>query len=296
MTFNKHFLSILLPFFVYAGRTELDEILAVLPHPGGDIIILASDLDMTFDGTSRTFRDVILDGLMELKARDIGIKASASMIDTMMASIQKKYNLSKNQLIDLFEAQGLSLDEARDLLKRRRMIDDLLGVMLHVDEPSKEQIEKYYEEHPDSVEASYVIRLAFVPESDLTLREVEAITASGKAPQTIMWDPSETYHLNELTNAQKFVTTMKPGEIRLMAMIDGGYDLVQLVSITPEQIKPLDEERVGRELRQELFIQALQSLHKTLLEKAKIRFCKPGLSLEDILEEKENKAGSLKVP
>lgn len=267
-----------------AGRTELDEILAVLPHPTRDIIILASDLDMTFDGTSRTFRDVVLDGLMVLKAMDIGIKASESAIDGMMASIQKRYGLNKAQLTELFEAQGLSLDEARELLKRRRMIDDLLGVVLHIDEPSRDDMQKYYDQHPDVIEASYVVRLAFIPEADMSLAEVEKMIASGKIPPSVTWDESETYRLSELTDAQKFVTTMEPGDIRLMAMVDGGYDIVQLVQIIPEQVKPLDEEIVGRSLRQELFMQALEGFQKTLLDKAKIRFCRPGLSLDKVPE------------
>src|SRR5438045_1554265 len=194
-----------------AARTDLDEILAVLPHPGGDILILASDLQMTFDGTTRTFREVVLDGLMELKARDIGIKTSSAMLESMMASIQKKYNLSQSQLVELFEAQGLTLEEARELLKRRRMIDDLLGGVMHVDEPSTDAIQAYYKEHPDVIEASYSVRLAFVPDTDMTLQEIEAMIKTGVVDEKILWDDNETYRASDLVEAQRFVTTMKPG-------------------------------------------------------------------------------------
>lgn len=265
---------------MHAGRTDLDEILAVLPHPSGDILILASDLQMTFDGTTRTFRDVALDGLMELKARDLGIKIVSSVVESMMASIQKKYNLSQSQLVELFEAQGLTMEEARETLKRRKMIDDLLGGVMRVDEPSTEDIQRHYAEHPDMLEASYTIRLAFVPESDMTLETLEKMIASGEPHESIVWDTSETYRATDLVESQRFITTMKSGEMRLMAMVDGGYDLIQLVSIVPEEIAPLDEEKVSRVVRQDLFLKALHDFQDKLVEKAKVRYCRPGLSLE----------------
>jgi hypothetical protein len=279
-------LAVLLCNTAYSGRTELDEILAVLPHPAGDILILASDLQMTFDGTTRTFREVVLDGLMELKARDIGIKTSEAMLESMMASIQKKYSLTQSQLIELFEAQGLTLEEARELLKRRKMIDDLLGGVMHVDEPSTNAIEEYYKSHPDIIEATYCVRLAFVPESDMTLQELESMIKSGSIDEKIIWDEHETYRASDLSETQRFVTTMQPNEVRIMAMVDGGYDLAQLVSINPEQIAPLDEEKISRVLRQEIFLNALREFQEKLIEKAKIRFCRSGLSL-DVTSEKE---------
>jgi len=264
-----------------AAAPELvDEIVAKLPHADGDILIYASDR-RDIEGRARTLLDVILDGVMEVKARD-HLKQlmlpSEVTPENIIKTLEKRYNITREQLFEIFEQQGYATEEIADLLKRRHFVDALISSSVHGEEPSKEAISAYYQKDPDYEMATYTVQLASIPTDEMTQAELDELLATGKEVRPVRWQAPETYQDADLHESQEFIRTMAVGSVQLMGEIEGSYDLVKLVNKVDRVAKPLDEALLmqrSMQLRQKLFNEELRKFQKKLLEKAKIIFCRP---------------------
>jgi len=275
---------------VQAAPTIIDGIEVVLPHAGGDILILSSDLEMSLDGAQRTLRDVVVDGKMVLKARDLGIAIPDSALDGMLFQMQKRYGMSPDQFAKMFEQQGYGYEEARELLRRRKMVDEVMSVLIRVEEPSKDEIEQYYTEHPEYTAASYTVRLGTLEANDRSDAQVKSLLKKKKIADEIMWGEEATYPEDELVGRQRMVLTMKIGEIQVMDHEGDVYDVVQLVAKKEAELVPFDEVSVGVQLRQERFLAAIEKLHDELIAEGRVRFCRPELSMDDLRLKRDDSA------
>lgn len=267
-----------------AGRSLLDKIIAILPHKDGDILILSSDLSLSLDGSDRNLHDVVVEGLLVLKARDLGVIPTKAMIETMINSIQKKHNLTLEELSELFERQGLSLEEGQEQLKRRRMIEEVISILVRVEEPTKEEIEEYYKAHITYSPITYTVQLASVPKDSLTKKELATMLRTGKPHKNITWDQQEPVSEPMLSDEQKFVTAMKVGEIVLMRETDEGYELVRLFAKTPSKALPLDEVEISMALREQRGQEMMEKLQRELLNESTIRWLDPEMSTQKLLD------------
>lgn len=267
----------LLPSLLSAGTMTVDEILAILPHADGNILIYASDL-RDIDGRARTFREVVIDGLMELKARDLKMATAEATPEEMVSTICKRYGITRDQLYQVFEDQGYIAEEIPEVLKRRHLIDSLMGAMIRTEEPSKDEITAFYEANPSHTPARYTIQLATVSTSALSRDDLDSMIKTGKELGNINWNDAETYADDELSEEQAFVRTMKVGDLYLMSESEGSYDIIKLIAKQEKQMIPLSEgliERISMQLRQKKFMGELKKFQDNLLSKARISFCNP---------------------
>lgn len=258
---------------MYAGKTLIDSIIAVLPHKDGDILICASDLQSPLDRKKHTLREAIIDGLLVVEARNLGIIPTKTMVDGIIANIQKRLKITPDQLEEMFAEQGLTTEEARDMLKRRRMVEEVVNMMVRVDDPSKEEIAEYHAAHIKMSPATYVVQPGFVRSDAITKKELTSMLRTGKSHAAVEWYDAEPILDSALSEEQAFVRKMKAGEIRLLGDADGGYELVRVTEILPASEMPMDETEISLILREQKFVEGVKAYHASLLERAVIRWC-----------------------
>jgi len=278
-----YFIYLCISYGCIAKRVVVDEVLAIVPHMGGDRIILASDMLMHYGtGEQKTFRDIVLEELMVVHSRDLGISIPDPAIDSMIAMIQKRSGINREQLTEMFESQGMTWQEGREMLRNRRMIEEMLSIIIRPPEPTKEEIRRYYGEHAPQLPAEYTVRLGFIPADVMSSDEVYAMVKSGVPAAVIQWDRDQSYRDNQLTAQQQFIRSMELGAMYIMDENADGYDLVQLVSKKDAAPIPFDEAQIVAMMHESIYKDLLEKFQKELLARVKIRYCKPGI--EGLLE------------
>jgi len=263
------------------ARIVVDEMLAVFPAPTGNILILRSDMRPSLDEEPRTFYEVAAEAAMICEAARLQMAPTPEMLESMIAGIQKRFNRTHEQLAAFFLDRGFTFEDGCELLKRRKMIEDLVSTMVRPAEPTKEQIFEYYQKNLEYEDARYSIRLAFIPSQNISRSELETMLEDGSWEQShINWDEEETYRERDLHAETKFVTDMAPGQIMVMSESEDGYDLVQLVDRVDKRPLPIDEVAIARKLKQVSFERDFKLYQEKLLKDAQIYYCVPGLSLE----------------
>jgi hypothetical protein len=269
--------------FSLNGRIVVDELLAVFPAPTGNILILQSDMRPSLDEQARTFYEVACEAAMICEAARLHMTPTPDMLEAMIAGIQKRFGRTHEQLASFFLERGFTFEDGCELLKRRKMIEDLVSTMVRPAEPTKEQILDYYQSHLEYEDAQYTVRLAFISHQQVSRAQLEKMIDDGSWDQlSLEWDEAETYRERNLHPETKFVMDLKPGQIIIMHESEDGYDLVQLVSKTEKRPLPMDEITIGRTLKQEWFDHDFKVYQEKLLKGAHIYYCVPGLSLEPV--------------
>lgn len=278
-----------------AERIILDEILAVLPHPDGDIVMLSSDIALSIGGEQRSFRSIIVDGLMVLEARNLKLNAPEAAIDSVIAGIQKQNHCSYAELLEQFERAGFSGSEMRDIIKQRRLVEQLMSIVVRIAEPSKEEIAAYATEHGIITPEQYEIRLGYIPQECIDAETRSALEQEGRVPDETIWYEPERYEKDSLSPEQQAITTIPIGGILILEAQDDGYDIVQLVAHIPESRTPLEESRALYEIKEERYLKALEDFQEKLLEKGTIRFCKDESFLRELLKQPDSAAEEYSV-
>lgn len=266
----------------------LDEILAVLPHPDGDIVMLSSDIQLSLGGEQRSFRSIILDGLMVLEARNLKLTAPDAAIEAVIANIQKQNHCSYAELNEQFERAGFSGSEMREIIKQRRLVEQLMGIVVRITEPSKDEVKEYATTHTTTQEAQYTIRLGYIPHEYIDDNTRRTLTENNTVPQETVWYDAETYPASNLSSDQAFIKELTTGSIVILEEHQDGYDIVQLVNKSEASTAPLEEQRALYELKEERYLQALEEFQEKLLNTATIRFCKDEELLKELLKKRES--------
>ena len=130
---------------------------------------------------SRVLDMLISDTLIRVESEAAGISASNDEVNAYIEQIKKRNNLDDQRLGEALQAQGLTMEQYRDQVKRELQRSALLSrqIKSHVN-VSQEEIERYYKEHEDEFSAPESIKVRhifFVLPPDAPQAQVDATAA-----------------------------------------------------------------------------------------------------------------------
>jgi hypothetical protein len=260
--------------------TVLDEIVAVIYTSEKKIVVTLSDIRPGLDGTLRTLRMIILENLMILDAEKLKVPITDEDIDRFIAHLQKENNLTLDAVRSLFKELGYSMEEGRELLKRKQLVDAILSYRVREAkglEITREDVIAYDNEHPEYTEATYTLIQAFVPSEKITKEDIERLRDLGTLETAVTWDKPFTLKESDLAADRQFIIHEPVGSLVEFEEVEGGFDLTRLVSKQPAQRIPLDQryDELMMTLKMQRYDARVKSYHQQLLSEYTIRFTHP---------------------
>lgn len=226
----------------------IDKIEAVIFGKEDIEVVTKSDIERpSLGGGFRSKEDIIFEREVLLDAKEHKISSDEESVDAYIAQVQRENNLSQKDLEDIFTASGYTLEEGRQQLQVMQTVNTMLDVKIRSNliVPRKD-VENYYNEHPELIEATYTLERVVVPFSKKLSKERQLsglikIIESGNGMEKAPWSESFTLNHSEIAAQKQFIYTLEPGQISLPQEIENGFELFKLVEKTAEYRKSLDE-------------------------------------------------------
>lgn len=248
----------------------LDEIIETLYHPEGTEILLRSDIEMGLDGKERSLHDLELETLTYFDAKKMkGIVISEDDIDRFLAQLQKQNNWTQQDIEEFFKEHGYTLEEGRDLIRRKQMVNQMIDYKVRSDKAmavSMDEAKVEYDKHPQTEQATYTLAIGFVPSSAYSLAQLNKAVEKNLPLECVEWDEPFTRKASELPKDRQFITKRPVGQIVLVEPVENGFELTKLVDKTPQRQVPFDEcsSEIINNIRQERFESVLKNYEKSL--------------------------------
>lgn len=244
-------------------RVILDRILVRV----NGINVLASDLTAARINEPRfTLERAIAAALYRQEASKRNLLPTAEDIEKKVASIKGAANLTAitdEEFEKYLTAEGFSLKQYKREIARLMSESNLLNALqqerIFV---RREEVAKYYEEHPEYTESSYSLETALIPFSRAS-SEQEALAQTGLAE----WLASGWMKEREIAEKLRSVTQLHKGEIAAPLKTSAGFQLVRLADVQPARLLTL-EERYGT-IEQALFEEQRAQFEEQMLEELK---------------------------
>lgn len=247
---------------------------------GQDVeIITKSDIDRpSLGGGFRTKEDIIFERQVLLDAKKHHIPQDEDAIDAYLAQMQREYNLSPEQLEEIFTSAGYTIEEGREQLQMMQTVNTMLDMKIRSNliVPRKD-VEEYYKNHPTIIEATYTLQRAFVPQSakmsaDKQYDILVKYAQKGTGASGIVWSDTFVINHSDIAASKHFIYDMEPGQISLPQEIKGGFEMFKLVNKTPETIKSLDESyrEIVDILRRPKYEELMQKYRESLIKNASV--------------------------
>lgn len=241
-----------------------------------DIVITLLDIERpSIDGRMRSLEELILDKLMAFEAIYFyRMVVSDQAIDKYINSIKEHYNLSDDQLREMFKQAGYTYEEGREQLGATQAIDSLLNFKIKSRiSVSEAAIREYYEKHPIYEEASYKIRKAFIPDGALTDKELENLSEKNMKSSSIEWSSAYWLMADEMTDERRqMLESMGIDGYSKPEVVTGGYEVVQLLVAKPRTCKSFEDSyrEITVKLQEPQYYQMLDALKKELFAKYEV--------------------------
>jgi hypothetical protein len=281
---NKPFKICIAFFLVLAvsafSRKLINEVLVIIYHEMGTVAVLASDIRPGLDGRMRTLREVILNKLMQFDALYHKIVVTPEQADQYIENIQKENRLSKKAVEDLFREAGYTYQEAREYLRSRQMIEQVVEFRVKSDKRmivSRAEAEARYKENPPATEPLYTLAIAFVSQEQLGKKRLEEYLASINLEKDLIFDEPLELKESEIAADRQIITTKEPGEIVFIEPVEGGFEITRLVKKVPAGTIPFDDcyHEIAIQMRKERLKEVFDGYYKLLLSQATLRFTHP---------------------
>lgn len=253
-----------------AREYVLDEIIETLYHPEGTEILLRSDIETGLDGKERSLHDLELETLTYFDAKKMkGIVISEDDIDRFLAQLQKQNNWTQRDIEEFFKEHGYTLEEGRDLIRRKQMVNQMIDYKVRSDKAmavSMDEAKVEYDKHPRTEQATYTLAIGFVPSSAYTLAQLNKAVEKNLTLECVEWDEPFTRKASDLPKDRQFITKRPIGQIVLVEPVANGFELTKLVEKTPQRQIPFDEcaSEIISQIRQERFESVLKRYEQAL--------------------------------
>ncbi len=257
----------------------LDQIEVVVYGQEDVEIITKSDIDRpSLGGGFRTKEDIVFEREVLLDAKKHHIPQDEEAVDAYLAQMQREYNLSEDQLEDIFTSAGYTVEEGRAQLQMMQTVNTMLDVKIRSNliVPRKE-VEEYYKDNPTIIEATYTLQRALVPQSDRLSADQQynilvRYAQTGKGASGITWSDSFVINHSDVAESKQFIYTMQPGSISLPQAVNGGFEMFKLIDKTSEQVKSLEEayREIVDILRRPKYEELMEKYREALMKNASI--------------------------
>lgn len=226
----------------------IDTIVAVVMNDEGtEIVTLSYTKRPSLSGTQRTLEDIVFELLVFLDATKHKITPDNDAVDKYLETIQKDNNLTREQLEEIFAQSGYTFEEALKEFKKMQANNIMLEYKIksNLVVPRK-KIEKYFEENPETLEASYELEYALVP-FDPTMPKKDQfkmlIDTISNTPDTdhIKWGSPFWVTKGELAEEKYFLIDLPVCGISTPEQIENGFELYRLRNKNNERLKSIEE-------------------------------------------------------
>ena len=276
-------INILLLFFVvFYIRAELfliDQIEVVISDVEGVEIITKSDIEKpSLAGGFRPKDELVFERLIVIDAKKHKIPQDEEAVDAYLAQIQREHNLSNEELENIFTSAGYTIQEGRQQLQIMQTVNTMLDVKIRSNliVPQKD-VEAYYNEHPEVIEATYTLERAYVPFSKKISKKqqytiLKRYINNEIKVKGVTWSEPFTVNHSEISETKNFIYTLPVGQISSPQKISGGFEMFKLVAKTPEYKRTLDESyrEIVDILRRPKYEELMRNYRDALFEKASI--------------------------
>lgn len=279
MMHKRYFLLMMLSACSLFARQVVDRIVAIIYGEQETIIITESEVKRPgLDGQIKTLDDLILENLVYLDAKRMGAIPDQEAMQRHWEAIKKQNNLSEDDMRGIAEQGGYTLPEAKMQLGKMSAINQMLELKvksgLFV---TKQEVERYYNAHPEVEQAEYEIVRTVVPFSAMPsqdeLKKHLAQCAHAKREDSLMqWSQPFVLMHDEVAQDKQFIYTMKVGEISQPFELPFGFELFKLVGKIPARVVPLCEryDAIEHQLKMPKYQELMDKYKKELYERASI--------------------------
>lgn len=226
----------------------LDQIEVVVFGQKDVEIITKSDIDRpALGGGYRTKGDIVFERSVLLDAKKHDMPNDEEAVNAGIEQMKREHDLSDDDLEAIFKASGYTLHEGRQQFQTMQMINTMLDVKVRSNLiVPRRDVESYYNQHPEVVEAHYTLERLFIPfdqkKSKMRQRrELEKYVSDGVGSIALESGFIFTINHSDISEQKQFIYTMEPGQLSQPQEIAGGFELLRLVEKVSEYIKTLDE-------------------------------------------------------
>ncbi|MBY0110363.1 MAG: hypothetical protein K2X90_04600 [Candidatus Babeliaceae bacterium] len=274
------FFACLIVFLLPARMQLVNEIVVIIYHEMGTVVVLASDIRPALDGHMQTLREIILNKLMQLDALYHKIIVTQQEAEKYIENIQKQNRLSRKAVEELFTQAGYTYAQALEYLRGRQMIEQVVEFRVKSDKRmmvSRAQAEERYHENPPMIEAIYTLAIAFISQEQLGKNTLSDYLKIITIDSDLQFDEPFDLKESEIADDRKIILTHKEGEIVFTEAVDGGFEITRLIKKIPAKVKPFDDcyMEIVTKMRQERLKEVFESYYKLLLSQATLRFTHP---------------------
>lgn len=266
----------------------IDEILATIYHPQKEEVISRSDLRPGLDGIQRELDDIIFEKLILIDAQRLHIdEMSDEEVNRLLVSIQESNKLTRDQIVEAFKQSGFTEEEGRNELKKgeivRRMMQYRIKDKMIVD---KEDIESYYNEHPESTPGSLTISQTIInftteekKDSNLKAKKLKSINSAIESKDILNildWDTPFEIQEEELPEDKVYLKDLAAGSVVKIKETDDSITLLHVVAKKPSGNVPLEEreQAISELLREQRYKNAYKEYKQSLLDSVFIKYHK----------------------
>ena len=257
----------------------LDKIVAIVFASEGTKVITKSQLDRPgLDGRTRTLDELIFEALLLLDALKFKMAPDDETIDKYLANIQRENNLTLDQLKKIFKSAGYTYEEGREQFGMMSIVNQILDFKIRsrLIVPEKDVV-AYYKEHPELIEASYLIERGLIPFADDKTQEqqqneIELFVNHGTGSIAIDWQPSYWMAHSEFADDKLFITELQPKKISAPQITSEGFEVYRVVESKPAHERPLEDRyrAIVDVLRAPRYEQLMEEYKKQLFDCASI--------------------------
>lgn len=261
-------------------KYPLDKTLAIIYHPEKIEIVTTSDMRPGVDGVPKTFKQVVQEKLMVLDGKELKIEVSDEDVDRYLVSVQKEHNLSREDVLKLFQQAGLTEDQAREDLRNQQLIQMVIDARTRSKTAvTSKDIEAYYAQNPVEIPGEITFALAFAPfehykSKDKQRQELKKAIENREIDEAVTWMDPVTLSLKDVPAERAFLKELTPGVITTLEEQSDGTQLIKIITKTPDKIAPLKEleKDITMRLRMERRGQAIAEYQEQLLKQARIKY------------------------
>lgn len=211
-------------------------------------IITKSDIDRpSLGGGFHSKEEIVFEREVLLDAKKHHLPQDDEAVDAYLTQIQREHNLSPEELEQIFTSSGYTIEEGREQLQIMQTINTMLDIKIRSNliVPRKD-VEEYYKNNPEIIEATYTLERAVIPQSekmsaDKQYKILVKYAQTKKEVSGINWSDSFTLNHSDIAEIRQFIYSMEPGDISLPCIINGGFEIFRLISKTAESVISLED-------------------------------------------------------
>ncbi len=246
------------------GQFLLDEIIVTAYGPERTRVICRSEVErLGIDGRKRSIEDLVFEELLFQETIRMKIPMDESVVDKYIMGLRKEHQLSLDDVKGIFSNSGYTYEEGREQLRLMYAANSLLEhkISSRLIVP-RDDVLKYYNDHPEVKKAKYQLQMSFVPfqADENAEKQIKSLTQKVKqgGADQLVWRTPFWLKEDEISDAIQFVKKMKTGDVSQPQLVDGGFELYRVAEYKPERIIPL--ERRYKAIEDELRIPRYQKL------------------------------------